>query len=149
MNSITNLPVNALVPRDTITNARLKLRAELGTLQFVTDTSPAVRRNKALANAVKGANGNVVYVREDETVTDPSFYSVYINNVEGYGPYNPPFTKDDVILKSTEDTEIATIEAIKGPEANTFSGEILYIENIQAVTRDPDQTEDIKIVLDF
>lgn len=88
-------------------------------------------------------------MREDETVNDPSFYTVYINNVEGYGPYNPPFTKDDVILRSTSESEIATIEAIKGPEANTFSGEIMYIENIQAVTRDPDQTEDIKIVLDF
>jgi len=149
MNQATNLPINPVYPREIITNKRLKERAELGTLQFVTDTNPIVRANKALSNAVKAANGNIVYVREDETVNDPSFYTVYINNVEGYGPYNPPFTKDDVILRSTSESEIATIEAIKGPEANTFSGEIMYIENIQAVTRDPDQTEDIKIVLDF
>lgn len=59
------------------------------------------------------------------------------------------FTKDDVILKSTAETEIATVEALKGPEANTFSGELLYAENVQVVLRDLEQTEDIKIILDF
>jgi len=137
-----------LFVRDIITNARTKLKAELGTLQFVTDLSPITRRTNSLANAVKGANGNIVYIREDETIADSEFYTVYLNNVEGYAD-NVPFTKDDVILKSTGDDEIATIQGIKGPEANTFSGQILYIENIQAVTRDPDQSEDIKIVLDF
>lgn len=141
-------PVNPLYVRDIITNERTRLKAELGTLQFVTDLSPITRATNALTNAVKGANANIVYIREDETQTDPSFYTVYINNVEGYAD-NVPFTKDDVILTSESEEEIATVEAIKGPEANTFSGEILYIENVQAVTRDPEQTEDIKIVLDF
>ena len=141
-------PVNPLLVRDIITNERTRLRAELGTLQFVTDLSPITRATNALSNSVKGANANIVYIREDETVADPSFYVAYINNVEGYAD-NVPFTNDDVILKSTGETQIATVEAIKGPEANTFSGEILYIENVQAVTRDPEQTEDIKIVLDF
>jgi len=141
-------PVNPLEVRDIITNERTRLKAELGTLQFVTDLSPITRATNALANAVKGANGNIVYIREDETESDPSFYTVYINNVEGYAD-NVPFTKDDVILTSESEEEIATVEAIKGPEANTFSGEILFIENVQAVTRDPEQTEDIKIVLDF
>jgi hypothetical protein len=141
-------PQNPLAVRDTITNERTRLKAELGTLQFVTDLSPITRATNALTNAVQGANGNIVYIREDETETDPSFYTVYLNNVDGYAD-NVPFTKDDVILKSTSETEVATIEAIKGPEANTFSGEILFVENVQAVTRDPDQKEDIKIVLDF
>lgn len=141
-------PQNPLEVRDVITNERTRLKAELGTLQFVTDLSPITRATNALANAVKGANANIVYIRKDETETDPSFYTVYLNNVEGYAD-NVPFTKDDVILRSTSEQEIATVEAIKGPEANTFSGEILYVENIQAVTRDPEQTEDIKIVLDF
>lgn len=141
-------PQNPLSVRDTITNERTRLKAELGTLQFVTDLSPITRATNSLSNAVKGANGNIVYIREDETETDPSFYTVYLNNVEGYAD-NVPFTKDDVILRSTSEQEIATVEALKGPEANTFSGQILYIENVQAVTRDPDQSEDIKIVLDF
>jgi hypothetical protein len=141
-------PQNPLAVRGIITNERTRLKAELGTLQFVTNMSPTGRANEALANAVKGANANIVYIRDDETQTDPSFYTVYINSVDGYAD-NIPFTKDDIILKSTSETEIATVEQIKGPEANTFSGEILFVENVQAVTRDPDQTEDIKIVLDF
>jgi hypothetical protein len=141
-------PVNELEVRDTITNERVRLRAELGELEFVTELSPTQRRFDSLANAVKGANADVAYVRKDETEPDPSFYTVYINNVESYSN-KPVFVKDDVILKSTSETEIATVEQIKGPEANTFSGEILFTENIAVVTRDLEQQEDFKIILDF
>jgi len=143
-------PDYPLVARDIITNERTRLNAELGNLQFVTDLSPITRETNALANAVKGANGNVVYIRNDETVADETFHAVYLNNVESYAD-NVAFTKDDGILRADGlgGDVIATVEAIKGPEANTFSGQILYIENVQAVTRDPGQTEDIKIVLDF
>jgi hypothetical protein len=142
------VPVNALTVGDIITNERNRLRAETGELEFVTALGPAARAAAALANAVKAANANIVYLREDETQSDPSFYTVYINNVESYSDY-AAFTKDDVILKSTSETKIATVEALAGPEANTFSGEVLFTENLQAVTRDPDQIEDIKIILDF
>lgn len=143
-----NEPVNPLEIRDTITNERNRLKAELGTLEFVTELNPTRRLNESLANAVKGANGNVVYIREDETETDPSFYVAYLNNVDSYSDY-AAFTKDDVILTSESTEEVATVEAIKGPEANTFSGEIVFTENIQAVERDLEQVEDIKIILDF
>lgn len=147
----SNPPVGALNPRDIITNERTRLNAELGALQFVTDLSPITRESNSLRNAVKGANGNVVYIRNDETITsDESIHVVYLNNVESYAD-NVSFTKDDGILRADGDPAgvIATVEGLKGPEANTFSGQILYIENVQAVTRDPGQTEDIKIVLDF
>ena len=141
-------PINALAPRDIITNKRNLLRARSGALEFITELSPTQRNTDALKKALHAANANIVYIRDDETVSDPSFYTVYINNVESYGNY-PAFTKDDVILKSTAETEIATVEALKGPEANTFSGQLLYAENVQVVERDVDQTEDIKIILDF
>ena len=141
-------PVNPLAIGDLITNERVRLAAELGTLPFVTDLSPTSRATNALDNAVRGANAVVAYIRDDETVADSSFYVAYLNSVCGEGAQTE-FTKDDIILKSTSDTQIATIEAIKGPEANTFSGEVLFVENVQPVTRDPDQTEDIKIILDF
>ena len=141
-------PVNALAVRDIITNERNRLRAETGALEFVTELSPTARESASLANAVKAANANIVYIRNDETLADPSFFTVYINSVESYSNY-AAFVKDDVILKSTSEDTIATVEAIKGPEANTFSGQLLFTENIQAVTRDPEQIEDIKIILDF
>jgi hypothetical protein len=141
-------PINPLVVRDIITNKRNLLRARSGALEFITELSPTQRNTDALKKALHAANANIVYIRDDETVSDPSFYTVYINSVESYGDY-PAFTKDDVILKSTAETEIATVEALKGPEANTFSGQLLYAENVQVVERDVDQTEDIKIILDF
>ena len=141
-------PQNPLQSLDLITNERNRLRAISGELEFVTELGPTQRTNNALQNAVQGANGCIVYIRDDETQSDPSFYTVYLNNVESYSDY-AAFTKDDIILKSTSDTQVATVEAIKGPEANTFSGQILFTENLQPVTRDPDQKEDIKIILDF
>ena len=76
-------PVNALVAGDTITHKRAKLSAELGTLQFVTELSPTVRSNSvvAMANAVKGANADIIYIRDDEVTSDASFFTMYINNV--------------------------------------------------------------------
>jgi len=143
-----NEPVNELNVRDIVTNERSRLGAELGQLEFITELSPTQRRVDSLTNAVKGANGNIVYVREDETQSDPSFYTVYLNSVESYSN-KPSFVKDDIILKSTSETEIATVEQIKGPEANTFSAEVLYTENLAVVSRDPEQEEDFKIILDF
>jgi hypothetical protein len=117
------VPQNQLIVGDIITNERNR---------FVVDTNENVRLGKALQNAVQGANAQIVYVREDETVADPSFYVAYLNNVQSYSDYIP-FTRDDVIIKSTANIQIATIESIKGPEANTFSGEVLYTENITKV----------------
>ena len=50
---------------------------------------------------------------------------------------------------ATSEEKQELVEAIKGPEANTYSGQILVTENVQPVTRSPEQTEDIKIILDF
>ena len=141
-------PKNPLAVNNIITNERNRLRAELGTLEFVTELGSAARKADALANATKSANGNIVYLRNDETETDPSFYAMYLNDVDSYSSY-AAFTKDDIILTSTSETKVATVEAIKGPEANTYSGEILFTENVQPVLRDPEQKEDIKIILDF
>ena len=141
-------PINALERNDIITNERNRLAAEIGTLEFVTALGSIQRKNESLQNAVQGANAHIVYIREDETQSDTSFYTMYLNSVQSYSNH-VPFTKDDIILNSNSETPVATIEAIQGPEANTFSGEILYSENIRAVDRTPEQLEDIKIILDF
>ena len=141
-------PVNPLAIKKTITNERVRLLSETGEMEFVTELNPVQRESAALTNAVKAANANIIYIRDDETETDPSFYTIYLNNVDSYGRHDA-FVKDDIILVSDSETKVATIEAYKGPEANTYSGEIVFTENIQAVERDLEQTEDIKIILDF
>jgi len=141
-------PVNPLTIKKTITNERVRLLSETGEMEFVTELNPVQRDAAALTNAVKAANANIIYIRDDETETDPSFYTIYLNNVDSYGRHDA-FVKDDIILASDSETKVATIESYKGPEANTYSGEIVFTENIQAVERDLEQTEDIKIILDF
>ena len=141
-------PVNALAIGDTITHERARLAAELGTLQFVTELSPATRLVQAMDNAVLGANADIIYIRDDEVQSDASFFTMYINNVESYADI-VPFTKDDILLKRGSEVQVATVSTINGPEANTFSGQFLHTENISKVTRATDQTEDIKIILDF
>ena len=141
-------PINAFAVNDVITNKRLLDRAKSGALEFVTELNPTQRNTAGLTNALRAANATVTFIRDAEDETDNSIYSVYINNVESYNGY-AAFLDNDVILKSTGETEIATISNVQGPEANTYSGEILYTENVQAVLRDPDQVEDIKIILDF
>lgn len=144
------LPANqGLESGSLITHERARLDAELGTLQFVTELSPTARATKAMGNAVKSANAIVVFIRDDEVQSDTSFYTVYINNIGSYGGAGIPWTKDDEILKSSSATKVATVSTINGPEANTYSGEFIHTENISKVTRAEDQTEDIKIVLDF
>ena len=144
------LPANqGLESGSLITHERARLDAALGTLQFVTELSPTARDTNAMSNAVKSANANVVFIRDDEIQSDASFYTVYINNIGSYGGAGIPWTKDDEILKSSSATKVATVSTINGPEANTYSGEFIHTENISKVTRAEDQTEDIKIVLDF
>jgi hypothetical protein len=146
---VDGLPQKPLVPNETLTNKREYIRAQQGRIPFITELSPTARSRDAIEYAVQSANADVVYTRKDETLSDQSFYTLYINNVETYGTARA-FVPDDVILRRTDEgTELATVEFIKGPEANTFSGEVIFTENIEAVTRSPGQVEDIKIILDF
>lgn len=141
-------PTYPLASDDIITNERMRLAAETGQLEFVTELNPAQRSLDAMKNALQGANGQIVYIREDETVADTSFYTMYLNNVQSNGE-RIAFVQDDVLLKAGSDTRIAVVQDYKSPEANTYSGEVLYTENITQVTRNVEQVEDIKIILDF
>jgi hypothetical protein len=140
-------PVNPLLVNDTITAKRFKTLAEQGKLGFVTDLGTDLVTN-SLLNAARASNATVYYLREDEQESDASIYSVYINNVETYADYKS-FETNDIVLRTTSAEEIGTVLQVQGPEANVYSGEILYTENVQAVTRDPNQIEDLKIILDF
>lgn len=147
-----NTPINPIVAGETITHERARLLAQLGELTFITELSSSVRESQSMAQAKYGANGNVVFVKRDETLSDTSYYNVYLNSVQAEND-RVPFTNDDILLKTVDkglgNTAIAVVSSIKGPEANTYSGEFIYTENIQKVTRAIDQTEDIKIILDF
>lgn len=64
------------------------------------------------------------------------------NSVTGY----KAFTVGGTI---TTGSVSATISALGNPEVQPFSGKILYLENRSPVSRASDQTEDIKLVVEF
>jgi hypothetical protein len=143
-----DFPTNPLYADDIITNERMRLAAQLGTLEFVTELVPQDREDNAMRNALQGANAQIIYIRDDEVKDDTSFYTIYLNSVQSNSD-RIAFAKDDTILKKGSEEKVAVIEDYVYPEANTFSGNILYVENIEKVTKDPDQLEDIKVILDF
>ena len=141
-------PVNELSVGDIISNERVLNRAKSGALEFVTDLGQTARNTNALSNAVKAANGDIVFISDDPAQSDNSYYNFYINNVDSYSSY-AAFQVNDNLIASDSETVVATVTDINGPEANTFSGEILYTEHVEPVSRVPSQIEDIKIILDF
>jgi len=146
MNSDT--PINPFSVGDIISNERVLNRAKSGALEFVTDLGSTARNTNALSNAVKAANGDIVFISDDPAQSDTSYYNFYINNVDSYSSY-AAFQVNDNLIASDSETNIATVTSMSGPEANTFSGEILYTEHVEPVSRTPSQIEDIKIILDF
>lgn len=137
-----------IIPNDTLTNENFRLQAELGSIEFQTELDLQDRRDNAMRNALRTANGNVVYIEDDENLTDPEAVVFYLNNVNSYSTYRA-FIADDVILRYPDETKVGRIQFVRAPEANTYSGEVLYTENLEVVSRNTDQIEDIKIVLDF
>ena len=56
------------------------------------------------------------------------------------------FTTSDIITGSISNTS-ASISVINDPDLNAYSGDILYINNVDAIDRADNQTEDIRIVI--
>ena len=145
---INNVPQNQFQIDDEITNERMRLNAENGTIGFITELNASARASQSVAQASNGANGTIVFIKDDELISDTSFFNIYLNNVDSYGNHIA-FTKNDILLKKGSPTKVATVSTISGPEANTYSGEFIHVENFQKVDRAVDQTEDIKVILDF
>ena len=104
-------------------------------------------QSASVAQASNGANGTIVFIKDDELTSDTSFFNIYLNNVDSYGNHIA-FTKNDILLKEEVLQKLQLYQQYQ-PEANTYSGEFIHVENFQKVDRAVDQTEDIKVILDF
>ncbi len=76
--------------------------------------------------------------------TDSS--QLYINNITGNLPNTLETTKTLVSSNSLGEIFITSIEE---PDVDIHSGDLMYYENRQKITRNQDQTEQIRIVLSF
>jgi hypothetical protein len=70
---------------------------------------------------------------------------LYVNNIIG----DADATIGREIYQSDNISNYAQVFSVTKPSINTLSGEILYIENRDAVTRSLNQTETAKIVIEF
>ena len=95
---INNVPQNQFQIDDEITNERMRLNAENGTIGFITELNASARANQSVAQASNGANGTIVFIKDDELRSDTSFFNIYLNNVDSYGNHIA-FTKNDILLK--------------------------------------------------
>lgn len=76
---------------------------------------------------------------------DSSSGILYVNNIVG----DVDNTIGREIYQRDNILNYAQVFSVTKPSINTLSGEILYIENRDAVTRSVDQTETAKIVIEF
>lgn len=52
-------------------------------------------------------------------------------------------------LYGNDSTTNKVVNAVINPELKPYSGQVLYVDNFAPITKDPDQTEDIKILIKF
>lgn len=83
-------------------------------------------------------NARVVHFDNNDNV-------LYVNNIEG----NAAATTAETIYQKDNPTAAAKIFTVDVPDINIFTGEILYIENKEKIIRSDDQTETVKLVVEF
>lgn len=86
---------------------------------------------------INGPNGTATVVYWDRTT-----YVLYVNNITG------TISAGEQINGGTTGAT-ATILSSTGSEIDPFTGDVLYIENRAKITRDVDQTEQIRLTLSF
>jgi len=99
----------------------------------------------------------------DQLITQPSGQSAIIDFYDGTGIMNVHQTRETGFLPF-DSNQICTISsgggtctpvtisgqlALRPAEVDRYSGEVVYIDNRVAVSRDAEQTEDIKVVIDL
>ena len=96
-----------------------------------------------------GASGRIVHYEPD---TVNNIYTVYFTqeNVLTAGQNSngsrPSFVDGETIIIGSE---TVTINTVSEPDIVRGSGEIIYIDNRNTISRAQDQTEDFKIILEF
>ena len=126
-----------LFANGTQANASSKVNVEFSTrLRHSTAGSNKFVIGEFVAGETSGAEGRVV---SSNTST------VHLTAVDG------TFIGNERLLGNTTSSFTPTIDGngVLGSDMINSSGDLLYVQNVKPVTRDKEQIEDIKIVLDF
>jgi hypothetical protein len=109
------------------------------------------QRHKCTVNYISGVfqQDEVVYQLDNESIVsanatyhsnDATFFT--LTNLRGV--FNP----GEQIIGATSGA-VANLQSIQDPDLVKYSGEVIYLENIDPVSRSNTQTEQVKIVLKF
>jgi hypothetical protein len=91
---------------------------------------------------VPGAGGAFGYIQDVRDYSNGTF-DFYLTGIKGI------FQTGINILESLDGSKQVSISAIKYPDLVKYSGEILYAENISSVSRANNQSETVKLVLQY
>jgi hypothetical protein len=122
---------------------------------YATSTVYAMYTSLQVSNPpVDFSHGSIVYAGSSfETSTfnarvihfDNNTNVLYINRIVG----NVAQVVSETIYEKDNPSAAARIFSITEPDINIFSGEVLFIENKSPIIRSPNQTETVKLVVEF
>ena len=98
------------------------------------------------------ATGTVVHYEDDGTTRKIYFQQENLLNygLDSRGVRTPFERNDDIAVGSITSGSIQdTADAVSAPQLLRGSGDIIYIDNRNKISRAQDQTEDFKIILEF
>ena len=123
------------------------------TVTYTGQTSTNMAADTVITGATSGATAVIVDVTTGSPSTTGTFHA--IGHVPGTSASNGHNSKPGSLV-ATENISwtspgsgTATLTAITDGEMKPMTGEIIYIENRAPVTRASDQTEDIKLIIEF
>jgi len=89
-------------------------------------------------------SGAQAYVVEKDTVND--YIRYHQNDKTGYTAFS---SAEDIVGQTSTSTATLTSAAVGNPEVDRSSGEILFLENRDPISRTTTQIEDIKVIIEF
>ena len=123
------------------------------TVAYTGQTSTNMAADTVITGATSGATAVVVDVTTGSPSTTGTFHAIGhgpgTSSSNGYNSKPGSLVATENISWTSPGSGTATLTTITAGEMEPMTGEIIYIENRAPVTRASDQTEDIKLIIEF
>lgn len=118
---------------------------------YIQCSATSLTQDFPAGSMIKQGSVSRFYVDKVDLLTDRIYYHTNSNNDVNYSPLN---ASSDITLESTDGVTtqtipLANINSIVESEYIHNTGEVLFIDHRNKIIRNTDQTEDIKIVIQF
>ena len=123
------------------------------TVAYTGQTSTNMAADTVITGATSGATAVIVDITTGSPSTTGTFHAIGhgpgTSSSNGYDSKPGSLVATENISWSSPGSGTATLTTITAGEMEPMTGEIIYIENRAPVTRASDQTEDIKLIIEF